>query len=84
MPSSLQPTGKFWAGLDTTATRTSSSESTAVRVEYTLRGQGYHRTLSASLWRDGEDSSNEEVYVMGINVTSEIYVDLDQVCLYYM
>ena len=82
MPSSLQPTGKFWAGLDTTAT---SSESTAVRVEYMLSGQGYHRTLRASLWRDGEDSlSNEAAYVMGINVTSEIYVDLDQVCLYYV
>ena len=82
MPSSLKPTGKFWAGLGATATSGSSSESIAVKVDYTISGQGYHRTLRASLWRDGEDSSsNEAAYVMGINITSEIYIDLDQVCL---
>ena len=54
-------------------------------VEYALSGQGYHRTLKATLRSDGEYSvSNEAAYLIYINVTSDIYLDLDQVCFWCM
>lgn len=52
-------------------------------VEYTLTGDGYHRELIATLWRDDDGvspSTNEAVdYIMVVNITSTFFIDLDQV-----
>lgn len=53
-----------------------------VDVQYVLAGQGYHRTLRATLWRNTENNSAngyDMAYVMAINITSNFYIDLDQV-----
>ena len=64
-------------------TSAASSGPSAVEVEYSLAGQGHHRTLKATLQRGVEDGSrNEAALVIVINVTSNIYIDLDQACLY--
>ena len=55
-------------------------------MEYTLSGEGYHRELIASLWGEGEGGEEDAQHwkgereaVLVINVTSDLYVDLDQV-----
>lgn len=56
----------------------------AVDVQYILAGQGYHRTLRARLWRNTDDntaSGYDTAYVMAINITSNFYIDLDQVLI---
>ena len=70
-------------------------------VEYSLTGQGYHRALLASIWREEEEEEEEEegeeeegevrcergvrqdeTFIIAVNVTSNMYIDLDQV--YYI
>ena len=54
----------------------------AVDVQYVLAGQGHHRTLRATLCRNTEDNTANRydiAYVMAVNITSNFYIDLDQV-----
>ena len=48
-----------------------------VSVEYALYGRGFHRTLRANLW---EEEREDGAYVIALNVTADVYVDLNQVC----
>lgn len=60
-------------------------------VEYSLTGQGYHRTLLASMRIEEKEKREEgegeceggvrqdETFIIVVNVTSNMYVDLDQV-----
>lgn len=73
--------GKLQAGLQVVDTVTGPDLS-AVDVQYVLAGQGYHRTLRATLWRNTDDNSangHDMTYVMAVNITSNFYIDLDQV-----
>ena len=56
-----------------------------VHVKYALTGEGYHKELLATLWRDAEDektTTEASYFVMIVNVTSSIYIDIDQVSLW--
>lgn len=57
------------------------SESSAVDVEYVLAGQGYHRTLKATLHDDSVSDEQNTTYVIAVNITTNFYMDLDQVLL---
>ena len=48
-------------------------------VEYGLVGEGYHRELVATLRREGREGEGAKDYIIAINVTSNFYIDLDQV-----
>ena len=68
--------GQPWTELEATT----SSRPGAVGVAYSLIGQGYHRALEARLWREKGDSiSWNDEFLIVLNVTSSIYIDLDQV-----
>ena len=49
-----------------------------VEVGYVLEGEGYHRELVASIAREGEGEGATDCVTI-INVTSNFYIDLDQV-----
>ena len=57
----------------------------AVSVDYVLRGKGFHRALLTNVWRmrTVEDGENERLftYIIAVNITSSVFVDLDQVSL---
>jgi len=78
--------GQPWTGLEAPARNVAA----CVGVEYSLTGQGYHRTLLASIWREEEEEGKgevrceggvrqEETFIIAVNVTSSMYIDLDQV-----
>ncbi len=79
--------GQPWTGLEAPARNVAA----CVGVEYSLTGQGYHRILLASIWREEEEEEEGEVrceggvrqdetFIIAVNVTSNMYIDLDQVC----
>lgn len=70
--------GKLQAGLEVAT----DLDSSTVDVQYVLAGQGYHRTLKATLHDDSVSNKHDTSYVIAVNITSNFYIDLDQVLCY--
>ena len=50
-------------------------------MEYGLEGEGYHRDLVVTLnWQQGGEGDGGIDWIIALNVTSQFYIDLDQVC----